>query len=68
MQRLRTRMPSNLAATKARPGSLVASAKVWFCTFRLPRDSTSVLKKPDSDPLPYWMAKSVPLACMHAHL
>ena len=53
----RTRMPSNLPAMKARPGSLVASAKVWCRTARLPRVTVSVLKKPDSAPLPYSISK-----------
>ena len=48
-----TKMPSNLAATKARPGSLVASAKVCCCTSRLPNVKMSLLRKPDKDPLPY---------------
>lgn len=30
------RMPSNLAATKARPGSDMASANVWPCTVMPP--------------------------------
>ena len=49
----RTMMPSNLAATKARPGSAVASAKVWLWTFSCPSVKSSSLKKPDSEPLPY---------------
>ncbi len=46
-------MPSNLAATKARPGSAVASAKVWCSTLSCPSVRLSSLKKPDSEPLPY---------------
>ena len=46
------------------PGSWVASAKVWPSTRSEPSDRVSVLKKPASDPLPYWIAKSVPLPCM----
>lgn len=56
-------MPSNLAATKASPGSLVASANVCSFTCSSPRVSSSSLKKPDRDPLPYWMANSVPFFC-----
>ena len=55
------KMPSNLAAMKATPGSLVASAKVWPGTVRSPIVSTSVDRKPDSAPVPYWMANAVPL-------
>ena len=58
-----TRMPSNLAATKASPGSLVASAKIWCSTSSCPNFRLSWLKKPDSEPLPYWMANSVPFFC-----
>ena len=50
------------------PGSLVASAKVCPSTRSEPRLSTSVLKKPASEPLPYWIAKSVPLPCMQSRI
>ena len=51
--------------TSGSPGSWVASAKVCPSTRSEPRLSTSVLKKPASEPLPYWIAKSVPLPCAH---
>ena len=59
----RTRMPSNLPAMKASPGSLVASAKVWCLIARLPRATVSVLKKPDRAPLPYSISKVVSFLC-----
>ncbi len=41
----------------------MASAKTWSSMCSEPSDSVSVLKKPASEPLPYWIAKSVPLPC-----
>ena len=54
------RMPSNFAKRNARPGSRVASANVWPSIDRPAHPSVSSERKPLSDPLPYWMAKSVP--------
>ena len=58
-------MPSNLPAMNARPGTLVASAKIWCLTARLPRDTVSALKKPDSAPLPYSISNTVSFLCGH---
>ena len=62
--RPRTRMPSNWAATKARPGSFTASANSWSLTSRPPNVSLSELMKPSSEPLPYWMANWVLFAAL----
>mmetsp|Transcript_38822 Transcript_38822/g.123397 ORF Transcript_38822/g.123397 Transcript_38822/m.123397 type:complete len:207 (+) Transcript_38822:449-1069(+) len=59
----RPRMPSNFAAMKASPGSLVASAKTWSSTFRSPSVRVSWERNPDREPLPYSIANSSPLAC-----
>mmetsp|Transcript_38821 Transcript_38821/g.123385 ORF Transcript_38821/g.123385 Transcript_38821/m.123385 type:complete len:200 (+) Transcript_38821:449-1048(+) len=58
----RPRMPSNFAAMKASPGSLVASAKTWSSTFRSPSVRVSWERNPDREPLPYSIANSSPLA------
>ena len=54
------RIPSNLAATKVNPGSLVASAKVCPLIINSPIPTTSVDKNPVRLPVPYRMAKDVP--------
>ena len=46
-------IPSNLASTKARPGSAVASAKRVLSTFRPPKPTTSSETNPDMEPEPY---------------
>ena len=46
------RMPSKWAATKAMPGSLMASAKIWFFTVTPPRVTTSSDTMPVSEPEP----------------
>ena len=47
------KIPSNLAATKAIPGSLMASAKVWLTTSMPPVLTVSVERNPDKLPEPY---------------
>lgn len=47
---------------KARPGSLVASAKSKFLTVRSPIVRTSRDTKPSIEPEPYWMENSEPFA------
>ena len=58
----RPRIPSNLPKAKASPGSLVASAKSWCLMARSPMTTVSCETKPSSEPEPYRMANSVPLA------
>ena len=45
---------------KATPGSFTASAKSWLGTVTPPTVTASCDTKPESEPLPYWIAKSVP--------
>jgi len=54
-------IPSNLASWNDSPGSSVASAKVCDLMGSPPTVTTSVLKKPSSEPLPYSMWNAVPL-------
>lgn len=56
------RMPSNLAATKAKPGSLSASAKVCSFTANPPIVTVSADKNPLRLPDPYCIAKAVPFS------
>lgn len=46
-------LPEHMYGFRGPPGSCVASAKVCPSTRSEPRLSTSVLKKPASEPLPY---------------
>ena len=54
------KIPSNLAATNAMPGSLIASAKVWDVTSIPPTLMVSVERNPERLPEPYWILNSVP--------
>lgn len=58
-----TRMPSNFAATKVSPGSLMASANSWRSTWMPPQDNASWEMYPDRLPVPYWISKVVPFFC-----
>lgn len=48
--------PSNLAAMKVMPGSLVASANSWPGTQISAMHTWSLEMKPFIEPVPYWMA------------
>ena len=56
------RIPSNLAATKAMPGSESASAKVCSLMSTPPKETVSVDRNPDRLPDPYRISKSVPFS------
>ena len=47
---------------KESPGSLVASAKVWWVMVAVPTRTVSSDKYPLSAPLPYWMENACPFA------
>ena len=51
-----------LPKAKAKPGSLVASAKSWFLMVMSPMVKTSRETKPSMEPEPYWIENSEPLA------
>jgi hypothetical protein len=53
---------TNFPKAKARPGSLVASAKSWPLMVKSPMARVSWETKPSMEPEPYWIENSEPLA------
>ena len=56
------KIPSNLAATNAIPGSETASAKVWSLISTPPKETVSVDRNPERLPEPYLISNLDPSA------